>query len=68
MKKFITDENKYIEWLENNMNRYELFYFKDIDDDTVKAYFKADGREFCTFYKKILDEILSEENNPDVKN
>ena len=28
-KKYFKNDNKYIEWLENNMNSYGLFYFKE---------------------------------------
>ena len=63
MKKYITNDNKYIEWLENNMNSYELFYYKDCGD-IIKCYSKSDDSEYCIFYKNIIDNILGEENIP----
>ena len=65
MKKYIKNENKYIEWLENNMNNYNLFYFLDEENTNfVSCFFKSDNTKFCTFYKNILDGIISSENNP----
>lgn len=65
-RKYIKDENKYIEWLENNMNRYELFYFKEDEknDNLINCFFKIDDSKFSVFYKNIIDLILGEENNP----
>lgn len=67
MRKYIKNENKYIEWLENNMNNYGLFYYKDdVDTDFVYCFFKEDDTKFCTFYKSILDTIILGENNPNI--
>ena len=65
-RRFISDDNKYIEWLENNMNHYDLFYFKESEDgdNTIRCFFKDDDSQFAVFYKKIIDEILIGENNP----
>lgn len=67
-KKYFKNDNKYIEWLENNMNSYGLFYFKESveDPNIIDCYFTADQTHFSVFYKNILDTVISEENNPNV--
>lgn len=65
-RKYVKNDNKYIEWLENNMNSNGLFYFKeDLENDNlINCYFISDNSKWCVFYKNILDKILGEENNP----
>lgn len=67
---YVKNSNKYIEWLENNMNGYDLFYFEEsnADPDKVVCYFKSDNKKFCDFYKSIIDGIISSENNPNTTN
>ena len=63
-RKYIKNDNKYIEWLENNMNRNELFYFEEdpTNENCINCFFKVDKSKWCVFYKNILDEVLREEN------
>lgn len=63
-QKYIKNSNKYIEWLENNMNGYDLFYFSVGSGDEVDCFLKSDNSKFCVFYKHILDTIINGENNP----
>lgn len=65
-RKYVKNDNKYIEWLENNMNGYDLFYFKEDpdNDNQILCFFKVDDSKWCTFYKNIIDKILVSENNP----
>lgn len=66
MKKYKKFDNKYIEWLENNMNNYNLFYFEEssTDANAINCYFKSDKTHFCIFLKDVIDTIISQENNP----
>ena len=65
-RRFVSNDNKYIEWLENNMNHYDLFYFKESESEEgiIECFFKDDDTKFAKFYKKIIEEILIGENNP----
>ena len=65
-KKYIKHENKYIEWLENNFNSHNLFYFEEDPnvDNNILCKNKETDKVFATFYKNIIDKILGEENIP----
>ncbi len=67
-QKYKKYENKYIEWLENNMNKYNLFYFKERSDqdDTIECRYLIEDSLHCTFSKLVIDQILGRENNPNI--
>lgn len=56
-------EDKAIQWLENNMNTNDLFYFKQNKDikSIIDCYFKIDDRKFCVFYREIIEQIIYQE-------
>ena len=48
-------------WLETNMNKQNLFYFKLTDGNQISAYWKVDNKPAATFYIKRIIKILKEE-------
>lgn len=50
---------KEIEWLEVNMNKNGLFYFKE-NGLLIDCYFKEGNKHFCVFYKDVITDILKE--------
>ncbi len=50
--------SKVFEWLEENMNKNDLLYFKFVDDDVIGAYFKSNNQHFADFYISIILKII----------
>jgi len=48
-----------INWLEKEMNKQNLFYFKKVSDNEIKAYFKVDDSVFATFYIDKIKEMIN---------
>lgn len=58
-KKYIRNEDPCIEWLENNFNSYDLFYFTSSEGtNIINCYFKSDNSLYCTFYRSLIKRIL----------
>ncbi len=60
-----TQFDKYIEWLEKNMNNYDfnskLLYFEVIDNYHIGAYFKSRPEIlFCVFYVNSIQQFINE--------
>ena len=51
------------DWLEANMNKNKLLYFKLLDNNQIGAYFKVDNRHFADFYINIILKIIEENKN-----
>ncbi|MBO7615004.1 MAG: hypothetical protein J6T15_04850 [Bacilli bacterium] len=62
-------DNKRIEWLENNMNKFNYFYFKENKEDKniIDCYWKGNDKSFCVFYGGIIDKLIEDENIPTKK-
>lgn len=54
---------KVFDWLEKNVNKSKLFYFKYEDKNSICAYFKDNNKIFAQFYVKQILKILSVEEN-----
>lgn len=62
-KKYIKNDDPCIEWLENNFNGYDLFYFTTEEgNDVINCYFKSDNTKFCSFSKNVIRGILESYN------
>ena len=48
-------------WLEKEMNKQTLFYFKLIDENQIMAYYKSSGKPFATFYINQIIKVIEEE-------
>ncbi len=48
-------------WLEREMNKQTLFYFKLIDENQIMSYFKNSGKPFATFYINQIIKVIEEE-------
>ena len=46
-------------WLEKEMNKNKLFYFKQINDKEIASYFKINDRHFATFYIDKVKEVMN---------
>lgn len=49
-----------IEFLNKEMNKEKLLYFKQINDNEIKAYFKVDDKAFATFYIDKVREVIND--------
>ena len=49
---------KIFEWLEENMNKNKLLYFKLTDKNQIGAYFKDNNRHFADFYINIILKLI----------
>ena len=49
---------KVFEWLEANMNKDKLSYFKLLDNNQIGAYFKIDNKHFADFYIKVILNVI----------
>ena len=49
---------KVFEWLENNMNKDKLLYFKLLDNNQIGAYFKIDNKHFADFYINVILSVI----------
>lgn len=50
-----------VEWLEKEMNRYDLLYFEVLNAGLIGAYFKTrPGVRFCVFYVNVIQRIIEE--------
>lgn len=47
------------EWLETNMNKDKLLYFKLLDKNQIGAYFKIDNKHFVDFYINAILNIIN---------
>lgn len=54
--------NKVFEWLEENMNKHDFYYFKMQDVNQITAYWKIDNKPFAQFYVKPILKIIEESN------
>lgn len=52
--------NKVFEWLEENMNQNNFYYFKMKDVNQITAYWKTDNKPFAQFYIKPILKIIEE--------
>ncbi len=54
-------EQKIMEWLENNMQVNNLFYFKqDLHNkNIINCYYKHTNLHFCEFYKNKIDMLIT---------
>ena len=48
-------------WLEKEMNKQNLFYFKLTDGNQIMSYFKNSGKPFATFYINQIIKVIEEE-------
>ena len=48
-------------WLEREMNKQTIFYFKLIDENQIMSYFKNSGKPFATFYINQIIKVIEEE-------
>ena len=46
------------EWLETNMNKNKLVYFKLIDNNQIGSYFKISGQHFANFYINVILSVI----------
>ena len=51
------------DWLETNMNKQKLFYFKLEDNNQIFAYFKkpnylTNNKKICIFYINVIRKII----------
>lgn len=56
-------QDKVMEWLDANMNKTGLFYFKENSENNnyIHCFFKKSSILFCTFYRDAIEELLKEE-------
>ena len=54
---------KIFDWLEENMNKKELLYFKLLDKNQIGAYFKDNNRHFADFYINVVLNIIKDGEN-----
>lgn len=52
--------NKVFDFLEKEMNKEKLFYFKINDASDINAFWKSDNRVFAEFYTKRILKYLKE--------
>lgn len=57
------EKDKVIEWLEQNMNKHDWFYYEyDPNiDNLINCYYKHNNRHFCVFYKNVIEELIEKE-------
>ena len=53
---------KVFDWLEENVNKSKLFYFKYKDKNNICAYFKDNNKIFAQFYVNQILKILNVED------
>ncbi|WP_298061745.1 hypothetical protein [uncultured Rikenella sp.] len=55
-------DKKVLDWLEKNMNKQHLFYFRDNDNDEniIDCYFKKNNKHFCIFYRQVILKCIDE--------
>ena len=46
------------EWLEANMNKDKLLYFKLLNNNQIGAYFKIDNKHFADFYINVILSVI----------
>ena len=53
---------KEIQWLEQNANKTNLFYFKENEKDKeiIDCYFKSNNKLFAIYNKDIINKIMKE--------
>lgn len=56
---------KVFDWLQHNMNEYDLFEFK-LEGGIIVAYFKSNGLKFAHFYIDKIREIIELEGENDL--
>ena len=49
---------KIFEWLETNMNKDKLLYFKLLDKNQIGAYFEVNNKHFADFYINVILSIV----------
>lgn len=55
-------QDKVMEWLDANMNKNDIFYFKQTaNENIIDCYFKVEETRFCTFYRDVIEELLEGE-------
>lgn len=52
--------NKVFEWLEENINNHNFYYFKMQDANHINAYWKVDNALFAQFYTKPILKLIKE--------
>lgn len=54
--------DKVIEWLEKNVNKDgSLYFLQGMYPGYIHCYFKSDDRQFCTFYRDCIEELIKRE-------
>ncbi|MCI9434061.1 MAG: hypothetical protein HFI86_02130 [Bacilli bacterium] len=48
------------DWLEINMNKNKLLYFKLLDNNQIGAYFKTNNYHFADFYINAIRKVIEE--------
>ncbi len=56
------EDKEILKWLNDNMNKYDLFYFKDNteDDNIIDCFYKEDDRLFCIYYRDTIQSCIDE--------
>ena len=54
---------KIFDWLETNMNKNKLLYFKLLDKNQIGAYFKDNNRHFADFYINVVLNIIKDDTD-----
>lgn len=58
---------KIFDFLEKEMNKQKLFYFKYINDFQITAHIKENGHIFAMFYPQKILKALEEWENNEIK-
>lgn len=56
----IEELNKVFEWLEININKQGIFYFRLTSHNQISAFLKCDDSLFAQFYVRNLFEFIKE--------
>lgn len=51
---------KVFEWLEENVNRNKLLYFKLLDNNQIGAYSKTNNHHFADCYINVIRNVMND--------
>ena len=56
-------EDKVIKWLEENVNKKDMYYFKEsaTDKNIIECYNKESNNFVCVFHREIIEESMHED-------
>ena len=59
----LVDLNKVFEWLEKNINKQGLYYFRLTSHNQISAYLKCDDSLFAQFFVSRILDFIKENGN-----